>query len=146
MKRFSLVAAAGAVALLAPLGAAASAQAAASVPFTINEQTTLGPDGQPVLQTFTATRPLCPEGTYVDTVQATQPDHAQGPGHSGQFTLIVRSVYTCDDGSGTFNALKGAHRHLQRPRYCHRHRTDPAYWGHWRLHRSPRARRGHRQH
>ena len=79
MKRFSLVAAAGAVALLAPLGAAASAQAAASVPFTINEQITLGPDGQPVLQTFTATRPLCPKGTY---------------------------VYTCDDGSGTFNALK----------------------------------------
>jgi len=106
MKRFSLAAAAGAVALLAPLGAAVSAQAAASVPFTINEQTTLGPDGQPVLQTFTATRPLCPEGTYVDTVQATQPDHAQGPGHSGQFTLIVRSVYTCKDGSGTFNALK----------------------------------------
>lgn len=104
MKRFSLVAAAGAVALLAPLGAAASAQAAAQVPFTINEQITLGPDGQPVLQTFTATGPLCPKGTYVDTPQATQP--AQGPDHSGQFTLIVRSVYTCDDGSGTFNALK----------------------------------------
>jgi hypothetical protein len=104
MKRFSLAAAAGAVALLAPLGAAASAQAAASVPFTINEQITLGPDGQPVLQTFTATGPLCPKGTYVDTPQATQP--AQGPDHSGQFTLILRSVYTCDDGSGTFNALK----------------------------------------
>ena len=106
MKRFSLAAAAGAVALLAPLGAATSAQAAGPVPFTINEQITLGPDGQPVLQTFTATAPLCPKGTYVDTVQATQPDPAQGPGHSGQFTLILRSVYTCDDGSGTFNALK----------------------------------------
>ena len=106
MKRFSLAAAAGAVALLAPLGAATSAQAAGPVPFTINEQITLGPDGQPVLQTFTATAPLCSKGTYVDTVQATQPDPAQGPGHSGQFTLIVRSVYTCDDGSGTFNALK----------------------------------------
>jgi hypothetical protein len=57
-----------------------------------------------VLQTFTATGPLCPKGTYVDTPQATQP--AQGPDHSGQFTLILRSVYTCDDGSGTFNALK----------------------------------------
>jgi hypothetical protein len=106
MKRFSLVAVAGAVALLAPLGAAASAQAAASVSFTINEQITLGPDGQPVLQTFTATGPLCASGTFVDTVQATQPEPAQGPGHSGQFTLILRSVYTCDDGSGTFNALK----------------------------------------
>ena len=106
MKRFSLVAAAGAVALLAPLGTAASAQAAASVPFTINEQITLGPDGQPVLQKFTATEPLCRSGTFVDTVQATQPDPAQGPDHSGQFTLIVRSVYTCDGGRGTFNALK----------------------------------------
>src|SRR5262249_36619140 len=106
MKRFSLVAAAGAVALLAPLGAAASAQAAAPVPFTIDEQVTLGPDGLPVLQTFTATGPLCPEGEYVDTIQATQPERAQGPGHSGRLTLILRSVYTCEDGSGTFNALK----------------------------------------
>jgi hypothetical protein len=105
MKRFSLAAAVGAVALLAPLGAAASAQAAASVPFTINEQITLGPDGQPVLQKFTATGPLCPSGTFVDTQQA-GPGPGQGPGHSGQFTLILRSVYTCDDGSGTFNALK----------------------------------------
>ena len=39
-------------------------------------------------------------------MQATQPNQAQGPDHSGQFTLIVQSVYTCDDGSGTFNALK----------------------------------------
>src|SRR5262245_5812834 len=105
MKRFSLVAAAGAVALLAPLGAAASAQAAASVPFTIDEQVTLGPDGLPVLQTFTATGPLCPEGKYVDTIQA-GPGPGRGPDHSGQFTLILRSVYTCEDGSGTFNALK----------------------------------------
>ena len=105
MKGFSLVAAAGVVALLAPLGAAASAQAAAQVPFTINEQITLGPDGQPVLQTFTATGPLCPEGKYVDTIQA-GPGPGRGPDHSGQFTLILRSVYTCKDGSGTFNALK----------------------------------------
>lgn len=106
MKRFRLVAVAlfAPLGVLAPLGAAASAQAAEQVPFTINEQITLGPDGQPVLQTFTATGPLCPKGTYVDTPQATQP--AQGPDHSGQFTLILRSVYTCDDGSGTFNALK----------------------------------------
>ena len=38
MKRLSLAAAAGAVALLAPLGAATSAQAAGPVPFTITEQ------------------------------------------------------------------------------------------------------------
>jgi len=94
MKKLSLVAVAGAVALLAPLGAAASAQAASQVPFTINEQITLGPNG-PILETFTATGPLCPSGTFADTVQAI-----------GKSTLIVRSVYTCDDGSGTFNAVK----------------------------------------
>ena len=104
MKRFSLVAIAGAVALLAPLGAAASAQAAEQLPFTINEQITLS-DGVPVLEAFTSSDPLCPSGTFVDTVQA-GPGPGRGLDHSGQFQLIVRSVYTCDDGSGTFNALK----------------------------------------
>jgi hypothetical protein len=28
------------------------------------------------------------------------------PDQARKFTLIVRSVYTCDDGSGTFNAMK----------------------------------------
>jgi hypothetical protein len=104
MKRVSLVAAAGAVALLAPLGAATSAQAAEPVPFTITEHIILGPSG-PVLETFTATSPLCHSGTFVDTVLATQPDNSQGPNH-GKTILIVRSVYTCADGSGTFNAQK----------------------------------------
>lgn len=104
MKRFSLAAAAGAVALLAPLGAAASAQAAGQLPFTITEQITLGPNG-PVLETFTSSSPLCPSGIFVDTVQA-GPGPGQGPDHSGKLQLIVRSVYTCADGSGTFNALK----------------------------------------
>ena len=104
MKSFSLVAGAGAVALLAPLGAAASAQAAEQLPFTINEQIILGPNG-PVLETFTSSSPLCPSGIFVDTVQ-TGPGPGQGPDHSGKLQLIVRSVYTCDDGSGTFNALK----------------------------------------
>ena len=69
MKRFSLAAAAaaGAVALLAPLGGAASAQAAGPVPFTIHEQITLGPNG-PVSETFTAEGPLCSSGSFVDTV------------------------------------------------------------------------------
>src|SRR5258708_36409305 len=105
MKQLSLVAAAGAVALLAPLGAAASAQAAEQVPFTINEHIILGPGG-PVLETFTATGPLCPSGTFVDDVQVVVPDVSRGPDHSGKLDLIVRSVYTCYDGSGTFNALK----------------------------------------
>lgn len=104
MKRFSLVAAAGTVALLAPLGAATPAHAAGPVPFTIHEQITLS-DGVPVLERFTSSDPLCASGTFVDTVQA-GPGPGRGPDHSGQFQLIVRSVYTCDDGSGTFNALK----------------------------------------
>jgi hypothetical protein len=61
MKRFSLAAAAGAVALLAPLGAATSAQAAGPVPFTINEQITLGPNG-PETETFTADGAALPLG------------------------------------------------------------------------------------
>jgi len=104
MRRFSLVAAAAAVALLAPLGAATSAQAAGPVPFTIHEQITLGPGG-PESATFTSSSPLCRSGTFVDTQQA-GPGPGQGPDHSGKVQLIVRSVYTCDDGSGTFNALK----------------------------------------
>jgi hypothetical protein len=101
MKRFSLAAAAGAVALLAPLGAAAPAQAAGPVPFTINEQITLGPGG-PETETFTVTQgPLCRSGTFVDTVLNPPP-----PDQAGKVTLIVRSVYTCADGSGTFNAMK----------------------------------------
>jgi hypothetical protein len=109
MKRFRRVAVAGALVaslgVLAPLGAAASAQAAGQVPFTINEQITLGPEG-PVLETFTATGPLCSSGTFTDTVQAGPSDASRGPDHSGKLQLIVRSVYTCADGSGTFNAQK----------------------------------------
>jgi hypothetical protein len=109
MKRARLVAAAVALfaplGVLAPLGAATPAQAAEQVPFTIDEQITLA-EGVPVLETFTATGPLCPSGTFTDTVQAAPSDASQGPDHSGKLQLIVRSVYTCDDGSGTFNALK----------------------------------------
>jgi hypothetical protein len=106
MKRFRLAAIAliAPLGALAPLGAAASAQAAGQMPFTISEQITLGPGG-PVLETFTATGPLCHSGTFADTVLTSQPDNSQGPDH-GKLILIVRSVYTCADGSGTFNAQK----------------------------------------
>jgi len=101
MKRFSLAAAAGAVALLAPLGAATSAQAAASVPFTITEQI----NGDET--TFTATGPLCRSGTFADDVKVFAPSPGSpGSDSSGGFNLLIRTVYTCDDGSGTFNALK----------------------------------------
>jgi hypothetical protein len=102
MKRFSLAAAAGAVALLAPLGAATSAQAAGPVPFTITEQ--IAATGE---TTFTATGPLCPSGTFADDVKLFAPSPGStGSDSSGGFNLLIRTVYTCEDGSGTFNALK----------------------------------------
>ena len=71
------------------------------MPFTIHERITLGPDG-PETETFTVTEgPLCPSGTFVDTVLNPPP-----PDQARKVTLIVRSVYTCADGSGTFNAMK----------------------------------------
>lgn len=100
MKRFRVVGVAGAFALIALLGTATSAQAAGPVPFTLNEQITLGPDGQPVLQTFTGTGPLCPSGTYVNTK-----GNPGVPPQAAKFTIITRSVYTCEDGSGSFNAM-----------------------------------------
>ena len=103
MNRFSLVAVAGAVALLAPLGAATSAQAAGPVPFTITEQINSATN----VTTFTATGPLCPSGTFADDVKIFAPNpESSGIDSSGTLNLLIRTVYTCDDGSGTFNALK----------------------------------------
>ena len=99
MKRFSLMAVAGAVALLAPLAGTASAQAAEQVPFTITEQVNDA--------TFTATGPLCPSGTFADDVKVIAPNPGSpGFGSSGGYNLLIRTVYTCNDGSGTFNAMK----------------------------------------
>jgi hypothetical protein len=101
MKRFSLAAAVGAVALLAPLGAATSAQAAGPMPFTITEQ--INSD----VTTFTATDLLCPSGTFADDVKVFAPNpESSGIDSSGTLNLLIRTVYTCDDGSGTFNAVK----------------------------------------
>jgi non-ribosomal peptide synthetase component E (peptide arylation enzyme) len=103
MKRFSLAAAAGAVALLAPLGAATSAQAAGPMPVTITEQINSATN----VTTFTATGPLCPSGTFADDVKVFAPNpESSGIDSSGTLNLLIRTVYTCDDGSGTFNAVK----------------------------------------
>jgi hypothetical protein len=103
MKRFSLVAAAGSVALLAPLGAATSAQAAGPVPFTITEQINFATGDA----TFIATGPLCGSGTFADDVKVVAPNpESSGIDSSGTLHFLIRTVYTCDDGSGTFNALK----------------------------------------
>ena len=103
MNRFNLVAVAGAVALLAPLGAATSAHAAGPMRFTITEQINSATN----VTTFTATGPLCPSGTFADDVKVFAPNpESSGIGASGTFNLLIRTVYTCADGSGTFNALK----------------------------------------
>jgi hypothetical protein len=74
-------------------------KAPALVPFTITDHV----DFASPVSTFTATGPLCPEGTFVD-------DAIRGPaGHpdsSRQLNLLNQTVYTCADGSGTFNALR----------------------------------------
>lgn len=86
------------LALLVPLGAAASAQAAAPVPFTITEQVNFATG----FNTFTATGPLCPSGTFIDDVRV----FAGHPESTDMLNLLIRTVYTCDDGSGSFFALK----------------------------------------
>jgi hypothetical protein len=85
------------------LGAAASAQAAAPVPFTITQTVTgLSPTGGGE-GTFTATPPLCPSGTWVDTVHNTAPNALPASqSRSDRFNLLVRTVFTCDDASGSF--------------------------------------------
>jgi hypothetical protein len=86
------------LALLAPLAAATSAQAAGPVPFTITEDI----DFESQVFTFNATGPLCPSGTFEDEVLRA----AGRTDVTGKANLLIRTVYTCDDGSGTFNALK----------------------------------------
>src|SRR3954464_12981216 len=87
-----------ALALLAPVGAAESAQAAAPVPFTIIELVNFGTG----VNTFTATGPLCPSGTFVDDVNV----FAGHPDRTGSANLLIRTIYTCNDGSGTVYSLK----------------------------------------
>ena len=87
-----------ALALVAPLGATAPAQAAAPVPFTITEQLNLATG----VNTFTATGPLCPSGTFADDVRVFA-GHLES---TDMLNLLIRTVYTCEDGSGSFFALK----------------------------------------
>jgi hypothetical protein len=75
-----------------------SLNAAALVPFTITDHV----DFVSGVSTFTATGPLCPSGTFVDDTRVI----AGHPASSGQIKLLNRTVYTCADGSGTFNTLR----------------------------------------
>jgi hypothetical protein len=86
------------IALFAPVGGVAPAQAAEQVPFTITEQINFA-TGE---STFTATGPLCPSGTFEDYVVTVAGAHSGQP----KIELRIRTVYTCDDNSGTFDMLK----------------------------------------
>jgi len=89
------------VSLLGALGIAGPANAAAPAPFTMTDEVI--PDAG--VFTFTATGPLCASGTFVDDVTAAGFAHSDQARSDGGFVLI-RSTYTCDDGSGTFEMLK----------------------------------------
>lgn len=106
--RAAAVVAAAALTSLACLSFAGAAQAAGPIPFTITESVDFTGGGA---NTFTATGPLCAAGTFVDDVKTQAPSGGSfnGPNHSGGFNLLIRSVYTCTDGSGSFFALKHVH-------------------------------------
>jgi hypothetical protein len=77
-----------------------SARAATPVPFTITDTIDFNTEAR----YFSATGPLCPSGSYTDDVSERFP-HSDNS-HSAGGIILIRSVLTCDDGSGTFNAVK----------------------------------------
>jgi hypothetical protein len=95
------IAAAALVGLLSLVMLATPSQAAEQEPFTIIEQI----DFEAGTATFTATEPLCSSGTFEDDISAAAFPHS-GQAQSGGFNLLIRTTYTCDDGSGTFDMLK----------------------------------------
>ena len=87
--------------LLAVFAVAQPAHAAKNVPFTINEQI----DFETGESTFTATEPLCSPGRFEDDVRVAAFAHSE-QARSGGGNLLIRTTYTCDDDSGTFDMLK----------------------------------------
>lgn len=53
--------------------------------------------------TFTASGPLCRSGTWNDDLT----HFAETP--NAKWQMVATTVYTCDDGSGTFSAEKNTH-------------------------------------
>jgi hypothetical protein len=80
---------------------APAAHAAAPEPFIINE------DLDFVNEVFTFTTPpdgpLCPSGTFADEVKAVGGVNVPT---LPKANILIETVYTCDDGSGTFFAQK----------------------------------------
>lgn len=106
LQRSSRFARVGLTAALLGLVAANAATAAtanasgAPEPFTITE--TIIPAAG--VSAFTASGPLCPSGTFADDVSVFAP--SAGNSHSNGLNLLIHTVYTCADGSGTFTMLK----------------------------------------
>jgi hypothetical protein len=83
------------------LSTAGSAQAAAPVPFTLTDTV-----DQTAVRHFTTTGGvLCASGTFTDDVDVQAFAHSDRARSEGG-NVLIRSHYTCDDGSGTFDALK----------------------------------------
>jgi hypothetical protein len=101
MHRMLKITGAALVGLLSVVMGGGSAQAAEQEPFTIIEQI----DFDAGTATFTATEPLCPSGTFEDDVSTAAFAHSD-QARSGGFNLLIRTTYTCADGSGTFDMLK----------------------------------------
>ena len=78
---------------------APSAEAAAPEEFTITEDLNFDTG----VFEFEATGPLCESGTFAD-----EPRVFAG-GRNGRINIVIDTVYTCDDGSGTFFAQKHVH-------------------------------------
>jgi len=80
---------------------AGAAQAAAPVPFTLTDTV-----DQTAVRHFTTTGgALCAAGTFTDDVLVQAFPHSE-LARSGGGNVLIRSHYTCADGSGTFDALK----------------------------------------
>ena len=52
--------------------------------------------------TFVATAPLCPSGAWSDVVHNAGPNSPNSNAQSGRFYLLVRTVFTCDNGIDSF--------------------------------------------
>jgi hypothetical protein len=81
------------------MGSASAATQAA--PFTITETNIVFGDDFDAGD-FTSAGPLCPSGTFLDTYRAI----AGWEGGHKASTVLTETVYTCADGSGTFNMQK----------------------------------------
>jgi hypothetical protein len=90
-----------------------AAQAASPEPFTITEHVMFEEGSEVGVQTFVTTGGrLCPSGTFVDSAVHDLAGSDKKPEPKAE--ILVRTVYTCDDGSGDFYAQKNisVHFHL----------------------------------